>query len=193
MKHFNVRDRLIENTIKVIASEGLENTTTKAIVRGTDLNEAYIYRVFADKEDLLAAVYETLDVELFNVSMSNVEVMYDESLPYEDRCRAYFNAVWKFLLQSREKCIAYIRYFYSPYFRKYSHISHGERFAPLLARFKDAFREEANVWMLLNHVLNVMLDFALKVHGSEVPGDADTEEHVYRLVYFSVSPYFKQN
>ena len=193
MKHFNVRDRLIENTIKVIASEGLENTTTKAIVRGTDLNEAYIYRVFADKEDLLASVFETLDAELFEVTMADVEVMYDESMEYSARCRTYFNAVWHFILENREECIAYIRYFYSPYFRKYSHIRHGERFAPLLARFKHAFREEANVWMLLNHILNVMLDFALKVHGGEVPNNADTEEHVYRLIYFSISPYFKQN
>lgn len=34
MKHHNVRNRLIDNTIMVIAANGLEKTTTKAIVKG---------------------------------------------------------------------------------------------------------------------------------------------------------------
>ena len=41
MKHHNVRNRLIDNTIMVIAANGLDKTTSKAIVKGTDINEEY--------------------------------------------------------------------------------------------------------------------------------------------------------
>lgn len=44
MKHYDVQSRLIDRTIIVIAENGLDKTTTKAIVKGTDINEAYIYR-----------------------------------------------------------------------------------------------------------------------------------------------------
>lgn len=191
MKHHNVRNRLIENTIKVIATEGLDKTTTKSIVLGTDLNEAYIYRFFSSKEELLKATFAFLDEELLQKSMQHIEVMYNQSLEYEMRCRFFFSSMWNFFLNNREKCLSYIRYYYSPYYNRYSADEHKERFLPLVAKFSDAFKTESNVWMILNHILNVMLDFAVKVFDGAVSNSEDTAEHVFRLVYFSIMQYFK--
>lgn len=193
MKHYNVRNRLIDRTIKVIAESGLDKTTTKAIVKGTDINEAYIYRFFKDKEDLLSNVFEKLDVELVEKAMQHVEVMYMQELEYELRCRIFFEAVWKFILGNKEKCLAFVRYYYSPYFEKHSAFKHKNRYVPLVKKFSEAFVEEANVWMLLNHILNVMLDFAVKVFSGAVDNNDDTAEHVFRLVYYSIRPYLKRN
>ena len=191
MKHHNVRNRLIENTIKVIATEGLDKTTTKSIVLGTDLNEAYIYRFFSSKEELLKATVAFLDAELLQKSMQHIEVMYNQSLEYEMICRFFFSSMWNFFLNKREKCLSYIRYYYSPYYNRYSADEHKERFLPLVAKFSDAFKTESNVWMILNHILNVMLDFAVKVFDGAVSNSEDTAEHVFRLVYFSIMQYFK--
>ena len=124
VKHHNVRNRLIDNTIMVIAANGLDKTTTKAIVKGTDINEAYIYSHFSDKEDLFAKVFEVLDTELVAKAMQHVEVMYMRELEYEIRCRVFFAAIWKFFLGNRDKCLAFVRYYYSPYFGKYSAETH---------------------------------------------------------------------
>ena len=94
MKHQNVRNRLIENTIRIIAENGFDKTTTKAIVSGTDINEAFI--------------------------------------------------------------------------------------------------DEADVWMILNHILNVMLDFAVKVHNDHMSKEDSYSEHVFRVIYRSVEQYFKK-
>ncbi len=191
MKHQNVRGKLIDNAISVIASEGLDKTTTKAIVKGTDINEAYIYRYFSDKEDLLSKVFDELDSELVAKVSQHVSVMYMQNFDYKTRCQIFFQAIWKFLLGNREKCLSYIRYYYSPYFNKYSVVNHRERYTPLVEKFTNAFKEEANVWMILNHILNVMLDFAVRVFEGDVPDNDDTAEHVFRLVYVSVQQYFK--
>ena len=45
--------------------------------------------------------------------------------------------------------------------------------------------------MILNHILNVMLDFAVKVHNDLMPKSDDYSEHVFRVVYVSVKQYFK--
>ena len=85
VKHHNVRNRLIDNTIMVIAANGLDKTTTKAIVKGTDINEAYIYSHFSDKEDLLAKVFETLDEALaFGAAVKDLLLLFDILQP---RCR----------------------------------------------------------------------------------------------------------
>jgi len=192
VKHYDVQSRLIDRTIIVIAENGLDKTTTKAIVKGTDINEAYIYRYFSDKEDLLSHVFDTLDEELVAKVMQHLPVMYMRELEYELRCRVFFEAVWKFLLGNKEKCLAFVRYYYSPYFTKYSTESHKRRYVPVVEKFKDAFKDEADVWMILNHILNVMLDFAVKVHNGQMPNEENYSEHVFRVIYASVKQYFRK-
>lgn len=188
-----MREKLIARTITVIANEGLDKTTTKAITTGTGINEAYIYRHFSDKNNLLSKTFDKLDDELVAKVMQHLPVMYMQELEYELRCRVFFEAVWKFLLSNREKCLAFVRYYYSPYFTKYSISVHKQRYKPLVEKFKDAFIDEADVWMILNHILNVMLDFAVKVHNGQMPSNDEYAEHVFRVIYASVKQYFRTN
>ena len=192
LKNQNVRNRLIENTIRIIAENGFDKTTTKAIVSGTDINEAYIYRDFSDKEDLFVKVFDQLDEELIAKLMQHLPVMYMSELEFEVRCRVFFTAVWKFLLGNKEKCLAFVRYYYSPYFNKYSADRHKQRYRPLVEKFSEAFIDEADVWMILNHILNVMLDFAVKVHNDHMSKEDSYSEHVFRVIYRSVEQYFKK-
>lgn len=193
MKQDEIRQRLIEGTIHVIARGGLDKASTKQIGIATSINEAYIYRCFADKEDMFTKVFDALDEELLATTMQHIELMYISEIEFELRCRGYFSALWAFLLSNRDKCLAYVQYFYSPYFVKYSVDGHKKRFLPLIEAFRSAFKAEADVWMILNHILNVMLDFAVKVHNGQMSRDDDYAEHVFRVIYVSVKQYFRDN
>ena len=192
MKQDEMRRKLIDGTILVIARDGLDKASTKQIGVATQANEAYIYRCFEDKEDMFAQAFESLDQELFDETMRHIHIMYERDVKFELRCRAYFDLLWAFLLRNRDKCLAFIRYYYSPYFQKYSAQRHKQRFAPLVEKFKAAYQEDADVWMILNHILNVMLDFAIKVHNDQMPNDDDHSEHVFRVIYRSIEQYFKK-
>ena len=106
--------------------------------------------------------------------------------------QSVFEAVWKFLLGNKEKCLAFVRYYYSPYFTKYSAESHKRRYVPVVDKFKEAFKDEADVWMILNHILNVMLDFAVKAHNGQMPKEDNYVEHVFLVIYASVKQYFRE-
>ena len=186
------RRKLIDGTIHVIAREGLDGASTKQIGIATATNEAYIYRCFEDKEDMFAKAFASLDDELLAVTMKHVELMYMQEMEFELRCRFYFSAVWKCLLEDRDGCLTYMRYFYSPYFTKYSAEDHKKRFELLLDKFSPAFKDEADVWMILNHILNVMLDFAVKVHNGQMPSEDNYSEHVFLVIYRSVEQYFRK-
>lgn len=188
----DMRETLIARTIAVIAEKGLDKATTKAITTGTGINEAYIYRHFDDKEHLLSKAFEKLDNELVEVTMQNVTVMYVTEMPFDARCKVFFNAVWDFLLGNREKCLAFIQYYYSPYFGKYSAEDHKRWYEPLVEKFSVAFKEEADVWMILNHILDVMLSFVIKVHTKMMPNTDAYAEQVFNVVYRSVEQYFKE-
>lgn len=191
MKLEDARRQLIDGTIRVIAREGLDNASTKQIGLETSMNQVYIYRCFEDKEDMFAKVFATLDDEFVTKAMQHVEVMYISDMEYEVRCRFYFSAIWNFLLGNRDKCLTYVRYYYSPYFTKYSLDEHNRRFIPLVNKFKDAFKEDAEVRLILGHILNIMLDFAVKVYNGQMTNDDDHAEHVFRVVYRSIEQYFK--
>lgn len=191
MKQDELRQRLIDGTIHVIAKDGLDKATTKQIGLNTNVNEAYIYRCFKDKEDMFAKTFASLDNELVSKALQHLPVMYMQGLKFEMRSWVYFTSVWRFLLGNSEKCIAFIRYYYSPYFSKYSATEHKQRYLPLVEKFKSAFKDESNVWMILNHILVTMLDFATKVFDNAIPDNDDTTEHVFRLIYLSVKQYFK--
>ena len=191
MKQEECRHKLIDGTIYVIAKYGLDKATTKQISTTTLLNEVYIYRCFKNKEHMFAKAFSTLDEELVAKVMEYIPVMYDVSLEYETRCRIFFFAVWKFLLSNRNNCLTYMQYFYSPYFSMYSAEEHEKRCTPIVNKFRDAFKDEADVWMILNHILNVMLDFAVKLHNDLMPNTEIYAEHVFRVIYRSVEQYFR--
>ena len=50
--------------------------------------------------------------ELVAKTLQHVEVMYMRELEYEIICRLFFAAIRKFLLGNRDKCLAFIRYYY---------------------------------------------------------------------------------
>jgi len=190
MRQDEIRQKLIDGTIRVIARDGLDKATTKQIGTETSVNEAYIYRCFAGKEDMFARTFASLDEELLDVTMKHVAILYMQEIKFELRCRSYFSAVWQCLLDDRDGCLAYMQYFYSPYFTKYSAEEHKKRFRPLLEKFRPAFKDEADMWMILNHILNVMLDFVVKVHNGLMLDSDDYSEHVFRVIYASVKQYF---
>ena len=187
----SMKEMLLERTISVIADEGLDKTTTKAITAGTGINEAYIYRHFADKNSLLACTFDKLDYELVAQVTQNLPIMYMKEIEYEHRCRIFFDAIWRFMLGNRNHCLAFVRYYYSPYFVKYSLEAHKQRYLPLVDAFGKAFKKDADVWMILNHILNVMLDFAVKVHNGQMSKDDNYSEHVFRVIYRSIDQYFE--
>ena len=137
-------------------------------------------------------MFDMLDAELENVIMQNMDIMYISTIDIEMRARDFFFKVWNFLLGNKEKCLAYVRYYYSPYFGTYSVEAHRERFKSVVEKFKPVFIDEANVWLIMNHILNVMLDFAIKVHNNQMPSNDNYAEHIFRVTYRSVEQYYKK-
>lgn len=54
MRNLNeVREALLNSTVRIVAQYGLERTTTKLIAADAQINEAYIYRCYDSKDSLL--------------------------------------------------------------------------------------------------------------------------------------------
>ncbi len=56
--------------------------------------------------------------------------------------------------------------------------------------FTPAFKKGTDVWMLFNHILDVVFSGIIKVLRDESLDNADNIEMVYGLLYLSIKPYF---
>ena len=62
MEQREIQQTFIRSAIRVIARKGLVKATTKAIAADAGLNEAYIYKCFKGKDELLAEALHDLSL-----------------------------------------------------------------------------------------------------------------------------------
>lgn len=101
-KERNARQAFIEGTVRVVARDGLDKTTTKAIATEAGLSEAYIYRCFESKEALLCAAFHMEDVAFAYFLKQNLVGMHIQNAPWKDRAFQLWSASWRFILGRKE-------------------------------------------------------------------------------------------
>ena len=81
-----VRDALLESTVRIAARHGLERTTTKLIAADAQINEAYIYRCYDNKDALLQAAFHNEDVRFAAHVRKSLSVMQKQGLSWKESC-----------------------------------------------------------------------------------------------------------
>lgn len=120
----NAKQAFIEGTVRVVARDGLDKTTTKAIATEAGLSEAYIYRCFESKEALLCAAFHMEDVAFAYFLKQNLVGMHIQNAPWKDRAFQLWSASWRFILGRKDDCLFYLRYYYSANCRTYAYEEH---------------------------------------------------------------------
>ena len=185
-----MRKALLESTVEILAKHGFSGATTKAIASVHGLNEAYIYRIFGGKEKLFAATFEMLDGELIEtLRATRIDTAATEGV--SSALRTVFDRVWRFVLARPDRCLAYVRYYFSPYFMQLSHAWHMAAYKPIVNALRPLFREDADVTTLAHHVLSSLLDFAVRVNNGDISDSEDTETHVFRVLFYVFRPYLR--
>jgi AcrR family transcriptional regulator len=194
-----VKQTLINNTVKLISEGGFERATTRAIAfgntseHGVKLNEAYIYRLFGGKEDLYKEVFLLIDQamsnELAKYIDGNAALIFDT----KNELRRIFDKAWHLLLQHEMTIRCYVRYYHSAYFKGELLSTHRQIFKRVIDKFSPLFREEADVFEIMHSVFMSLLNFAERVYNGVLENRPDNVEHVFNVLYCIVSFYLKDN
>lgn len=188
MKQNGMRLALMNSAIKVVANAGLDRTTTKAIATDANLNEVYIYRTFEDKDDLLKSTFSSLDDELRSCILTNLSYMEQQEIKGEEWCRMFFENIWEYILSDYDKCIYFIRFYYSRFLDSYANSLRRKKYGEVIEKMQSAFKEETDVWTMLNYIFGVMFSFAVKIIRGEDESGNLTGEYIFRLIYAALQP-----
>ena len=93
-----IRAMLMDSASYTIATEGYSRATTKRIAKRAKLNEAYIYRYFESKEDLICHSYAQNDRDLAALIISLIPALENGAGSWEDRCRLLFMRCWELMV-----------------------------------------------------------------------------------------------
>lgn len=188
MDQEDYKRKLKESVIHIITTDGMDRVTTKAVASYAQLNEGYIYRLFNDKDTLLKETFDQLDRKLIGGILKYLPVMDITTIEIKERCRALFFMVWKFIICMPDRCHAFIRYYYSPYFSRLSAQKHRQDYQAVVEAFKPLFRNEADAWRLLNHVLDFMLTSSIRLIRGEIDDSDETADDLFRIIYSAMEP-----
>lgn len=190
-KSLTLKRELIEGTIETVAAIGLENTTTNAICTTCNINVAYIYRFFADKEDLIAKAFGFVDEQFLRQILDNYTVLNYESIDYESRCRVLFKKCWEYLMAHPKYTAFFIHYYYSVSFQKYAYEEHIERYVGLFEKMKTAFPESTDVRLVLHHILDTLLREATKQISNPIDDSDIAATKTFFLIFSVIKSYVR--
>ena len=191
MEQKEIRQAFIQSAIHVVARQGLVKATTKAIAAAAGLNEAYIYKCFKGKDELLAAALWKLDDGLARHLSETFPIMRNTTLSWKERCFILWKSSWEFILEKTDECLFYLRYYYSSDFRLYARERHLQYYRALRSRTDHVFRPEADIDMIIHQIFETMLAFAAHVMAGEMENNDTTTERTFEQIYSFVAPHFR--
>ena len=191
MEQKEIRQAFIQSAIHVVARQGLVKATTKAIAAAAGLNEAYIYKCFRGKDELLAATLWKLDEGLSRHMSETFPIMRNDSLTWKERCFILWQRSWKFILQKDDECLFYLRYYYSSDFREHAREKHLEYYHALTSRIGFVFRPGTDIDLITHQMFETLLSFATHVMAGDMGNNDVTTERTFAQIYSFVAPHFR--
>lgn len=186
-----IRQSFIDSAIRIVARDGMEKTTTKAIAAEAKLNEAYIYKCFSGKDELLSAALHMEDENFANLLQKTLPVMHMQGFSWKERAYILWKKSWDFILKEPADCIFYIRYYYSASCRIHAYETHLACFKPLIEKASKSFKPATNMDMLIHQIFSTMLFFASRVLGGELENSEETTAWAFEQIYSFVVPNVK--
>ena len=191
-----MKQLFMESAVHVVARDGLEKATTKAIAAQAGLNEAYIYKCFRGKDQLLSAAFHQEDVNFAAQLRQSLPLLHLPGIPPKERVFLFWQQIWQFILKKPDDCIFYIRYYYSANCRANAYEEHLRQFHELIQSVRYVFQPQVNVDILVHQIFDTMLAFAARVMNAEMDNSPETTrwafEQIYRFVEPNVQAHFVQ-
>lgn len=174
-----VRQEFINSAIRVAATKGLHNVTTKALSADSGLSEGYIYRYFKSKEDLLKETFFSLDKELSYQLSCSFKRIDNQVTDVREGFQTIFHDFWRFCLADRNKCTYYIQYYYSNYYESILVEERKKIYRELLKMISPVFRKETDVWDELSSIYDIVFSKLLRILRGTIEDNKKNEEETF--------------
>lgn len=184
-----LRQSLIRSTVELVAHVGLEKMTVCGLAEHAGVSQSALYRCFQNKDDLLRATLLSEDDGFVELVSELLPVLKERTLPWRERCWRLWQPVWEFIIDPKEDCVFYIRYYYSENFRRDAKAEHEKKFDRLRERLRPYFLPGRRDLVLLHQTFETMLSYAYRVMTGELPNDEESCRLAFEQVCNFLQPH----
>lgn len=187
------RQALLRSTVRAVAKYGMKDVSTRNISGDAGVNDAYIYRYFKDKEDLLVQAYLLENDRFMRHVIRRIELVQEQAALQEmrDRYCIIFHTAWRYLLDTPNVCRFFMYYYHSPNFEKYAQEAYKKQLDLLTKKIIHLFNGVEDAKHCLYALFVLMNSFAIQVVNGELPDNAETEDRVFRMTYNAICAQMK--
>jgi len=173
---------LMKSTIYTVAKYGFEGLTIKDISKECNMNEAYIYRYFLDKTDLLVQAFLYTDEELFNKLTDTLKTFDNIEYSLEDRSKMYFKEMWDFFLSDMNYSKFYIRFYYSSYLTDSVSKIHNELCFKYFNKISKYLKKGTNQEVLMHHIFSSLLTFINLIGINVIENNDENFNAIFKII-----------
>ena len=177
---------LIRAAVEAVARDGLEKTTTRSIGAIARINDAYIYRYFSDKEDLLSRAYVLVNEDLIGLLLRRMSEVAGAGIAEGYARFAYVvRGLWDALIASPETCLFCDYYYHSASYKKHTAERHHEQAMRLLDKMGEGYELQPQAEFSLYHLMETLFCFAAKAVEGYYPRTEEGFEQVAGRLYMA--------
>lgn len=186
---------LLQSTVRAVAKYGMKDVSTRSISGDAGVNDAYIYRYFKDKEDLLMQAYLLENDRFMRHVIQRIDLVRKQTVTQEqaDRFRLVFNAAWRYLIDTPDVCRFFMYYYHSPNFEKYAQEEYRKQLDMIAEKIAPLFNSEEDAEHCLYALFILLNSFSHQVVNGELPDNAETEDRVFRMTYNAICAQMKNS
>jgi len=188
-QHEEMRTRLLDSTTKAVSKYGLSNLTTRSISAINNINEAYIYRYFLDKDDLVYKAFvrsENIIFEKFS-DFFKKDIM-TNGKDFKEKLKAFFIDSIEYLIKDEINATMVIRYVYSIYFKGKALQGHRESSEELVKALSLYIKDDADVVFIGHNMLMTILSYTSEILNGSLPNDRKTLEKIFEFSFRCYEP-----
>lgn len=186
-----MKQLFLKSAVRAVAKDGLEGVITKAIAKEAGLNEAYIYKCYSGKEELLNEALHMEDVNFAVLLYEILPVMHDTRLPWKSRAYVLWERSWNFILEEPDDCIFYIKFYFASIGLNTVYSKHLDSYQPLIEKVRPSFRPGTNMEMVVHQIFCTMLFYASRVVDGELENNEETTRWVFEQIYCFIVPHVR--
>ena len=187
------RTALLQSTVRAVAKHGMRDVSTRSISGDAGVNDAYIYRYFRDKEDMLAQAYALEHSAFMNRFLAQAKALHEIplGLSFEEQLTMDFRCAWRYLIDNPDVCRFFVYYYHSPNFKKYAYEGHRRQVDCLAEQMLPLFDSLEDAENCLYAVFHLLYSFTLQVVDGDLPDNEGTWNRVAKTLLGTMSAHTK--
>ncbi len=171
------------DAVKVaVARYGISGISTRMVGDISGVNDAYIYRFFKNKEEMLFEAYKRENGAIFKKILFEIDTNHLLEVDFASKSYKCFINTWDFLLQDKERLAFCVRYYHSVYFES-AQAYHANQLNQLTEKLGQFFKSEADCKFVMYAICSILYDSSYAVILGREENNPEYTHRVFKTLH----------